>query len=66
MGTRAQLLHHLREGVLGDRKEHRDRLQLREHHHAIRIGSVNDVAGVDQTQPSHAGDRGNDLGVSQL
>ena len=66
MCPRSQLLNYLRQAVLGDGKQHGYRLELSDHDHAVRVGGVNDVAGINQAQPDHAGDRGRDLGVSQL
>ena len=63
---RALAREHRLEVVLGDREQHRDRLDLGEHHEAARVVGVHHVARVDEPQPGPAGDRGEDAAVGEL
>ena len=53
--ARLHLLADRRQTVLGDVEDHRDRLQLRDHHQAVGIGGVDDVALIHQPQPDASG-----------
>ena len=57
MRARSQLLRDLRKAVLGDGKQHGYRLELGDHDHAVRVGGVDDVAGIHQAQAHDARDR---------
>ncbi len=61
-----QLLRDLRQRILRNREQHRDRLQLGDHHHARRVAGVDDVPGVHQAQARDTRDRGGDLRVDEL
>ena len=45
-----QQFEHHGQVILRDRVDHRDRLQLRDHHHPCRIPCAHDVAWIDQAQ----------------
>ena len=66
MRARTQLLRDLRKVVLGNGKQHRDRLELSDHDHAVGIGSMDDVARIHQAQTNHTRNRGRDLRIRQL
>src|SRR5579864_58343 len=66
MHPSSQLLGDLRKVVLGNGKERGYGLELRDHDHAIRIGSMNDVAGIYEAEPDDTGNRSGDLGINQL
>ena len=53
-------LQHRRQAVLRDGEDHRDRLQLRDHHQAVGVARVHDVAGVDLAQAEAPADRRGD------
>ena len=59
-------LENLRQIVLGHREHHSDRLNLRDHHQAVRVGGMNDVARVHQAQSHTAGDLRRDMAIDQI
>ncbi len=66
VSTRPETLNHLRQAVLRQREQHRDRLQLRNDHQAAGVIGMDDVAGIDQPQSDDSRNRCGDLGVHQL
>src|ERR1019366_7421187 len=52
--------------VLGNTEINRDRLQLRDHRQTGRVGRMNYISHVHQTQPDPARDRRRDVAVGQL
>src|ERR1043165_5091196 len=61
-----QLLPDLRQVIFRDTEEQVDRLQLRDHEHAVRIGRMNDVARIDETQTNASGNRRRDAGIADV
>src|SRR5580765_4822227 len=61
-----ELVEHGRNGVLGDSKDHRSRLELRDHNQAGGVSRLNEVPLIHQAQPDPPADRRGDAGVDQL
>ena len=54
------------EGFFRQREDHVDRVDLADHHQAVGVGRVHDIAGVDQAGADAAGDRRGDGGEGEL
>ena len=61
-----ELRHDLRQIVLGQREDHGDRLQLRDHGDAGRARRLHVISRIDQPQPDAAGDRRDDVAISEV
>ena len=61
-----QLLLNFWQARLRQREDHGDRLELRDHDQAIRVGRMNDVADVDLPYAGHSVDGRGELRVAQL
>ena len=61
--TLVQLLHHVRQLVLGKAEERGNGIELRDQHQPVGVAGVHQVAGIHQPQPGDAVDRGADLRI---
>src|SRR5579862_3790101 len=62
----AHLLNDLGNIVFRNRKDHRDRLQLRDHGDTGGIGGLHDVAQIDQAQANTSGNRRGDVAIDDV
>src|ERR1035441_1854158 len=60
------MLRYVREHVFRQREDHGDRLQLRQDQHGIRIGGVNDVAGIDLPQSNPPVERRGNVAIHNI
>ena len=63
---RPHAANHGRQAILGERKNHGDRLHLRDHQQPVGVRRVHDVARIHQTQTDAAIDRRGDLRVHHI
>jgi hypothetical protein len=61
-----ELVDHRRNGVLGDSKDNRNRLELGDHNQASGVSRLNEVPRIHQAQPDAPADRRGDAGVDKL
>src|SRR5439155_155310 len=52
--------------LLRHREDHRDGLELRQRHEAVRVRGVDDVAHVHEPEPHAPGERGGDARIAEL
>ena len=65
-GAGIQLRHDLRQVVLGDRKDHSDRLHLRDHRDSGVVAGLHVVSRIDKAKADTAGDRRYDAAVEHV